>query len=187
MDLFGVAVVALVAALSIRAGIAKLRQGDIVVSVARYEMLPLGAVRVLAPAMPWVELALGFMLVFGVAPRIALSIASAMFLTFCAAILINLLRGRSIDCGCRGSGRPISWTLLAEDITCALACSAVAMIGNPVGLLQTFTTSSTGPGRSLAVVALLSAALGSLIYANCQESIKASRVLARTRVESMNS
>ena len=181
MDLFGVVVVTLVSAQLIHAGAAKLRRGDVVVSFARYEVLPLGAVRLLAPALPWLEIALGLMLVCGVLPGLAVVIAGLTFLLFSAAILINLLRGRSIECGCRGSGRPISWGLLWEDVACAAACSLVAFVGQPAGLVQAVITGTAGPGRALAILAMLSAVLGALTYVIWQEARRASHLLPQSR------
>lgn len=37
-------------------------------------------------------------------------------------MIVNLLRGRRIDCGCRADSRPISWTLVAQDLLLAVAC-----------------------------------------------------------------
>jgi hypothetical protein len=53
-------------------------------------------------------------------------LAASLFCVYCAAIVINLLRGRDrIDCGCGGVGQQLSWFLLARNLLLIAACICV--------------------------------------------------------------
>lgn len=72
------AIIVSVACLMLTSGFAKLRSGDIISTVVNYEILPLAMIRVVAPALPYVEIILGAMLLGGVELRLALPAASAL-------------------------------------------------------------------------------------------------------------
>jgi hypothetical protein len=63
-------------------------------------------------------------------------LAAALFVTYSAAMAINLLRGRDrIDCGCGGAGQPLSWFLVGRNLAlvagcaCIVTCDMPAMLG----------------------------------------------------------
>lgn len=64
----------------------------------------------------------------------AASSAAVLFGAFAGAVGINLLRGRTLGCGCRGGDddRPISWGLVARNT--AAAAAAVLLAVHPVAL-----------------------------------------------------
>ncbi len=69
----------------------------------------MGAPAVTVPAVPWVELALGALLVAGVArPAVALA-AAAMLSAFTVVLVVRLAEGRRVPCACFGarSTKPI--------------------------------------------------------------------------------
>jgi uncharacterized membrane protein YphA (DoxX/SURF4 family) len=69
----------------------------------------MGAPAVTVPAVPWVELALGALLVTGVArPAVAL-LAAAMLAVFTVVLVLRLAEGRRVPCACFGarSAKPI--------------------------------------------------------------------------------
>jgi hypothetical protein len=103
-------------------GFQKTRSGGIVLAAANYNILPYSVVRVAAPLLPWAEMVIGAGLLVGVVAPGFLSAAGALLTIFAAGILVNLLRGRAIDCGCRAESRPISWSLLGQDVGLALLC-----------------------------------------------------------------
>jgi uncharacterized membrane protein YphA (DoxX/SURF4 family) len=87
------------------AGAAKV--GDLAASgraVAAYRLLPVDAARVVGAALPFVELALGVLLLVGAATRLAAGVAAALLVVFTAGIASVWARGLSIDCGCFGGG-----------------------------------------------------------------------------------
>ena len=84
-------------------------------SIDAYRMLPQWAVLALARSLPWIELAIGILLVAGLALRYV-SIAGAAILSvfFCVMALAHA-QGLGIDCGCFGPGDKLSgWTLFAR-------------------------------------------------------------------------
>jgi uncharacterized membrane protein YphA (DoxX/SURF4 family) len=60
--------------------------------------------RVIGAALPLVEIALGVLLLIGLATRLAGSIATFLLVVFITGISSAWARGLSIDCGCFGSG-----------------------------------------------------------------------------------
>ncbi|ASW53875.1 MauE/DoxX family redox-associated membrane protein [Plantactinospora sp. KBS50] len=73
-------------------------------AVNAYRILPYEAATVLGAALPFIELALGVLLVLGLATRLAAGVAAGLLVVFIAGITSAWARGLSIDCGCFGSG-----------------------------------------------------------------------------------
>jgi uncharacterized membrane protein YphA (DoxX/SURF4 family) len=93
------------AAVWLFAGAAKV--GDLAASgraVNAYDVMPFEAAKVVGAALPFVELALGGLLLVGLATRVMAGISAALLLVFVAGIASAWARGLSIDCGCFGSG-----------------------------------------------------------------------------------
>jgi uncharacterized membrane protein YphA (DoxX/SURF4 family) len=93
------------AAVWLFAGAAKV--GDLAASgrsVNAYDVMPFEAAKVVGAALPFVELALGVLLLVGLATRVVAGISAALLLVFIAGITSAWARGLSIDCGCFGSG-----------------------------------------------------------------------------------
>ncbi|GIF73313.1 MauE/DoxX family redox-associated membrane protein [Asanoa siamensis] len=93
------------AAVWLFAGAAKV--GDLAGSgraVNAYQVMPFEVAKVIGAALPFVEIALGVLLVVGLATRAAAAISAALLLVFIAGISSAWARGLSIDCGCFGSG-----------------------------------------------------------------------------------
>ena len=84
-------------------------------SIDSYKLLPLWAVEWTARVLPWVELAIGVILLAGVWLRVGTSAASAMLLVFFALMVRAYAKGMEISCGCFGPGDIISWRTLARD------------------------------------------------------------------------
>jgi hypothetical protein len=80
-------------------------------------LLPPVAIAPVAWLLPLLELAVAAALLAGWMLPAAGSIAALLLLTFIAAIVINLRRGRRIACNCHGSSQqtPLSWGLVAHD------------------------------------------------------------------------
>lgn len=72
--------------------------------VLTFDVLPRPLARIYASALPWFETAAGIMLLLGIATRLAGILAFLLLVSFTAAIVLNVTRGRTdIDCGCFGS------------------------------------------------------------------------------------
>jgi hypothetical protein len=69
-----------------------------------YRMVPLGVVEWMAKILPWLELALGAMLIAGVAVRWAGLAITALLVVFMIALAHAALGGLEINCGCFGTG-----------------------------------------------------------------------------------
>ncbi|MEO3777132.1 MauE/DoxX family redox-associated membrane protein [Micromonospora sp. B11E3] len=73
-------------------------------AVNAYRLLPYEVATVVGAALPFVELALGALLLLGLATRLAAAVSAALLVVFVAGIASAWARGLSIDCGCFGSG-----------------------------------------------------------------------------------
>ncbi len=100
-------------------------------ALRNYELLPLGLVRPVARWLPRLELVLALALLGGVVTTVTASLAGAALLIFSAAVAINLLRGRRIECGCFSAAAPrrITWWLVLRDV--ALAAAVIATAARP--------------------------------------------------------
>jgi uncharacterized membrane protein YphA (DoxX/SURF4 family) len=73
-------------------------------AVNAYQVMPYDVARVIGAALPFVEIALGLLLVAGLATRLAGVVSAALLAVFVAGISSAWARGLSIDCGCFGGG-----------------------------------------------------------------------------------
>jgi uncharacterized membrane protein YphA (DoxX/SURF4 family) len=74
------------------------------VAVRAYDVLPTAGVEVVAALLPWLELALGALLVAGIGTRVVAVLSAVLLLAFVAGVTQAWARGLSIDCGCFGGG-----------------------------------------------------------------------------------
>jgi uncharacterized membrane protein YphA (DoxX/SURF4 family) len=136
-----------IAAVFLRAGMAKLAgRKEFAVAVANYQIVPASLAGATAMILPAAEVTAGLLLLLGVLPGLAAALA-ALLACFCAAIAVNLGRGRVFDCGCGGStsAQTISWRHVAVNL--ALAALAAAISLAPPGGLELLH----GPGGVFAV------------------------------------
>ncbi|MET8230347.1 MauE/DoxX family redox-associated membrane protein [Micromonospora sp. NPDC005298] len=81
--------------------------GDLAASgraVNAYQVLPYDVATVVGAALPFIELALGVLLLLGLATRLGAGVSAALLVVFIAGIASAWARGLAIDCGCFGSG-----------------------------------------------------------------------------------
>ncbi|MGI5214891.1 DoxX family protein [Plantactinospora sp. CA-290183] len=93
------------AAVWLVAGASKI--GDLAASgraVNAYQVFPYDLAVVIGAALPFVELALGVLLLIGLATRLVAGVSAVLLVVFIAGIASAWARGLSIDCGCFGSG-----------------------------------------------------------------------------------
>jgi uncharacterized membrane protein YphA (DoxX/SURF4 family) len=74
------------------------------VAVRAYDVLPRAGVALVAGVLPWLEIALGLLLLAGVATRAVSAVGAGLLLVFIAGVAQAWARGLSIDCGCFGGG-----------------------------------------------------------------------------------
>jgi uncharacterized membrane protein YphA (DoxX/SURF4 family) len=87
-------------------------------SILAYRLAPEALVNVFALIVPWLELVCGVFLLGGVYVRPSSVIVSTMLVVFMAAMVLAIVRGLKIDCGCFGVGRAteVGWTRVGEDL-----------------------------------------------------------------------
>jgi uncharacterized membrane protein YphA (DoxX/SURF4 family) len=78
-----------------------------VVAVRAYDVLPRAAVDVVAAVLPFVEIALGLLLLLGIGTRLVAVVSGVLLLVFIAGVTQAWARGLAIDCGCFGGGGEI--------------------------------------------------------------------------------
>jgi uncharacterized membrane protein YphA (DoxX/SURF4 family) len=77
-------------------------------AVRAYELLPVGLANILGLALPYIEVALGLLLIVGAVTRIAALLGGFIMVVFIIAIAQAWARGLTIDCGCFGGGGTIA-------------------------------------------------------------------------------
>ena len=73
-------------------------------AVQAYDLLPGSVSSVVAGAIPFLELALGVLLLVGLGTRITAAVSALVLLAFIGAVAQSWARGLTIDCGCFGGG-----------------------------------------------------------------------------------
>jgi len=85
-------------------------------AIAGYKLVPNSFIMPLADYLPWVEIALGALLLSGWKIRYVSIGASALLLAFIAILTVTYIRGIDADCGCFGFGDKISPRTIARDV-----------------------------------------------------------------------
>jgi uncharacterized membrane protein YphA (DoxX/SURF4 family) len=81
--------------------------GDLAASgraVNAYRLMPYDVAKVVGAAQPFLEIALGLLLLVGLAVRLSAGIAAVLLVVFIAGIISAWARGLQIDCGCFSKG-----------------------------------------------------------------------------------
>ncbi|MGA7236532.1 MAG: DoxX family protein [Bryobacteraceae bacterium] len=94
-------------------------------SINSYDVLPLAMAETAARVIPWLEVALGLMVMAGIWLRISGTVLSLLLLTFFTLMVRAYAKGMQINCGCFGPGEAISWKTLLRDGS--MAAAAIAM------------------------------------------------------------
>ena len=105
------------AAVFLVAAIIKLRQPWLLfaASIDTMQLLPEPAVLFVARVLPWTELLLGLLLLFGIKMRYVAPFATGLLLIFFSVMVKSYLSGLEIDCGCFGPGEALGPKTLARD------------------------------------------------------------------------
>jgi uncharacterized membrane protein YphA (DoxX/SURF4 family) len=75
-----------------------------VAAVRAYRLLPDSIATIVGWGLPFAEIALGALLLAGIATRVVAAVSAALIAVFIAAVASAAVRGLSIDCGCFGGG-----------------------------------------------------------------------------------
>jgi len=84
-------------------------------AIAGYKIAPDSMIMPLANYLPWVEIALGVLLLAGWKIRYVALGAAALLVSFTVILTVTYLRGIDADCGCFGFGQKISPLTIARD------------------------------------------------------------------------
>ena len=79
-----------------------------VAAVRAYELLPDGLETIVGWALPFAEIALGLLLIAGIATRVIALVSAGLLVIFILAVISAAARGLSIDCGCFGGGGEVA-------------------------------------------------------------------------------
>ena len=99
-----------------------LRTSDFAEIIYNYQVLPEILINLVSVILPWLELLLGLLLIFGVWLPGAVLLCNLLFLFFFATLIFNTARGMDIDCGCfsissaTSSGGQMLWYLLRDGL-----------------------------------------------------------------------
>ena len=105
LDVVGIlARLGLAAVWLISGGLKALDPDQTYVAVRAYDVLPAAGVGVVAALLPWLEIALGGLLLLGVGVRVVAALSALLLAVFVAGVAQAWARGLSIDCGCFGGG-----------------------------------------------------------------------------------
>lgn len=74
------------------------------VAIRAYDVLPPIGVELVAAVLPWVELALGVLLLVGIGTAMSAVLSAGLLVVFVIGVAQAWARGLSIDCGCFGGG-----------------------------------------------------------------------------------
>ena len=117
----------------------KLRQSWLLfaLSIDSYQLLPEWGVYAVARTLPWMELALGVMLIAGVWLRSLSLVAAGILALFFTVMIVAYARGGGIDCGCFGVGEPLSAkTLIRDGTLLASAIWLTAIVHRPSSIVH---------------------------------------------------
>jgi len=90
--------------------------------IYNYQILPDPLINIASIFLPWLELLLGLLLMFGFWLPGAVLIANSLFFVFFATLIFNSARGLDVDCGCfsvsiaASSAGHMLWYLLRDSI-----------------------------------------------------------------------
>ena len=96
-------------------------------AIDSYKILPISAVQLMAQILPWFELALGALLIAGVAVRWISSITSGLLLVFIGAMTRAKILGLEINCGCFGNNEKLGTATLVRDSSLLVLALAVTI------------------------------------------------------------
>ena len=77
-------------------------------AVRAYELLPITLANFLGIVLPYLEIAVGILLIIGAAVRVSAIISGILMVAFSIGIAQAWARGLSIDCGCFGGGGQVA-------------------------------------------------------------------------------
>ena len=85
-------------------------------NVANYRLVPYWGIDLVAVILPWLELICGFYMIIGLRIKATAALIMGLFSMFTLFVIINILRGTKMNCGCFDTvGEPIGWKKVLEN------------------------------------------------------------------------
>jgi uncharacterized membrane protein YphA (DoxX/SURF4 family) len=123
-----------------------------VTAVRAYQLLPTSLATIVGWGLPFAEIALGLLLLAGIATRAVAAAAAILLVVFIAAVVSVAARGLSIDCGCFGGGGEVAPGQTAYGIElvrdAGLLLLAVWLVWQPRSRLALDRFASPRPGAT---------------------------------------
>src|SRR5919198_1431753 len=119
-------------------------------AVRNYRLVPERAGELIGRTLPAVEVAAGALLAVGLGVRPVAALLALFLVAFSVAVAVNLLRGRTIDCGCFGpvAERRITWLTVARNAILVAAAAVVVAEGPTALALDRFVPGTASPELS---------------------------------------
>jgi uncharacterized membrane protein YphA (DoxX/SURF4 family) len=136
----------------LRAGLSKIwNRAAFTQAVQSYRLAPARVSRWIGRWLPMLEATLGILLVLGIEQRLTGWTVSGLLMLFGAAVSVNLVRGRAIDCGCSGGTAPksITWWTVARNGGLTAMSMSLALFPPTVLSLESLWRASGPPVPSL--------------------------------------
>jgi uncharacterized membrane protein YphA (DoxX/SURF4 family) len=171
------------AAVFLTAGVAKVsRRTEFADAVRNYDLVPERLSLVIGRLLPAVEVLLGAMLFAGIALPEAAAVTGVALLTFSAAIVVNLLRGREIDCGCFGliAEPTLGWTSVIRNLVLVTVTGLV--VWHPAPTLSIYPSglaSMSSIPNGTGVAGLILGTIVTLTFSLIRETRRLRRLLRR--------
>ncbi|MGQ9643529.1 MAG: MauE/DoxX family redox-associated membrane protein [Ignavibacterium sp.] len=99
-------------------------------AIYNYRLFPSEVINIFAITIPWLELISGILLLFGICVRENSAIIGTLLFVFIVLILISMIRGLDINCGCFGKGSPVGWKKIGENLLLLILCLALVAFGS---------------------------------------------------------
>ncbi|MEQ8818877.1 MAG: DoxX family protein [Sumerlaeia bacterium] len=133
------------------AGVIKIQDPNkFMLSVKSFGLVPETLIPYMAYALPWTELIVGLMLIYGLWTRASAWLCGAIYTIFLVALLYVLLGGKDVDCGCFGalfgSGK-VGWNSIVRNLVLISAALVPALLG-PGRLSLDFLRGDEVPGEA---------------------------------------
>jgi uncharacterized membrane protein YphA (DoxX/SURF4 family) len=86
-------------------------------SIANYRILPIFSINIIAITVAWIELVMGLFMIFGIFIKASSFIATFLMGFFATLVLVTIVRGIDITCGCfsPSSPKPVGWQKFTEN------------------------------------------------------------------------
>lgn len=116
----------------IYAGIGKIAEPNVFAKeIMNYRLLTEIIAKAVAIILPWLELFIGFLLLFGVKTKTASIISSGLLIIFTFGVLSAMIRGLNINCGCFSQHiEYVGWEKIAENLALILTSIYLAIFPN---------------------------------------------------------